>query len=365
MKILPTYQDCLEICRNSQGKFYETLFTVDGYKVSIFNYRLCMWNDFVEHNGFELRGLTFVFNTDGTVYNRFLLLEKFFNLNENPTTLLDLVNHKKIKSIYMKEDGSVVSFIKLPNGKIIAKTKNSFESDQAKESNVIFQENAVINNFVKDCLDRNITPIFEFVSPFNRVVVGYDKTKLILLRLRDNITGQYLNIENDYGIEIPNKFNFSLADLIQLKSKIENIEGWVIEFDDGQKIKIKTDWYFNRHNIYTEQINREDYIIDMVLDEKIDDVLSLVDKESENWKFCRNVINKCQDKYLSYMKEITNILSKSKDLDRKSFVDKYIKHPLFPVMIKNYDEKNMELVLKDFIKAKTYKLSDARRWINS
>ena len=76
---------------------------------------------------------------------------------------------------------------------------------------------------------------------------------------------------------------------------LESIEGWIVEFSDGQKIKIKTDWYYSLHRIFTDYSNREDYLIDMILDEKIDDILSVLDYGSENRLFVEEVIDKIND----------------------------------------------------------------------
>ena len=173
MFYLPDYNECLEICQKSDGIFYESKSNIDGYNISIFNYRLTTYNDFITYGAFELRGLAFVFNLDGSVYKRFLLMEKFFNINENESTLFDVIKDKKVKSVYLKEDGSIISFIELPNGKIAAKSKMSFESEQAIMAQKLFESNGNINKFVKDCISKDLSPIFEYVGPMNRVVVKY------------------------------------------------------------------------------------------------------------------------------------------------------------------------------------------------
>jgi hypothetical protein len=59
------------------------------------------------------------------------------------------------KSIYNKEDGSVASFVKLPNGKVLGKSKMSFESDQAVGINRVYNTNEDVKNFVDWTLDDN------------------------------------------------------------------------------------------------------------------------------------------------------------------------------------------------------------------
>lgn len=359
---LPSYQDCIEICKKSDGLFYESKLSIEGYNISIFNYRLTTYNDFVTYNAFELRGLTFVFDSDGSVYKRFLLMEKFFNVNENESTLFDTIKDKKVKSVYLKEDGSIINFIELPNGNILAKSKMSFESEQAIMAQGLFESNENINKFVRDCISKDLVPVFEYVGPMNRVVVKYDNSDLILLRLRDNKTGEYLSIDG-YDLSKPMNFKFLLNDLMDLKGNLEGIEGWIFEFVDGQKIKIKTDWYHSLHRIFTDYSNREDYLIDLILDEKIDDVLSVLDYGSENRKFVELVLDTTNRKLLEMSNEIDGLLS-TYDGDRKSFALKYKDHKLFWFTTQVISGRDKIEVIKSFIKKETYRLSGARDWLN-
>jgi hypothetical protein len=61
-----------------------------------------------------------------------------------------VVKDFKIKSIYNKEDGSVASFVKLPNGKVLGKSKMSFESDQAVGINRVYNTNEDVKNLLMD-----------------------------------------------------------------------------------------------------------------------------------------------------------------------------------------------------------------------
>jgi hypothetical protein len=68
---IPSYSDALELSSRTDV-FYESKTVVDGYSVSTFNYRLAQFSDFEnpiegsELNGYEMRGITYVFNTDGS-----------------------------------------------------------------------------------------------------------------------------------------------------------------------------------------------------------------------------------------------------------------------------------------------------------
>jgi hypothetical protein len=43
-------------------------------------------------------------------------------------------------------------------------------------------------------LDNGIDATFEYVSPMNRIVLRHLQEELILLRMRDNKTGEYLDL---------------------------------------------------------------------------------------------------------------------------------------------------------------------------
>ncbi len=290
---LPSYEEAVELCSYEESPFYETKIEVDGFPVSIFNYRLAQYSDFNEPikskpelKAFEMRGLTFVFNKDGSLYKRFVLLEKFFNLNQVPDSMYSVVKNYKIRYVNNKEDGSIASFVKLPNGKVVGKSKMGFDNDQANGINKIYKTNPDVKSFVDWALDNDIVPIFEYVAPHNRIVLRYPEEELILLRLRDLNTGNHIDIKDHLdkigSIKIaPFEDDDTLDGLIE-KSKTEaEREGWIVQFDNDHMVKIKTDWYCQRHGLLTNDIYREHIIIGYILDDKIDDILGQIPEDEK------------------------------------------------------------------------------------
>lgn len=234
MKIyLPTREECQELVKNTEV-FYCTKRNVNGFEVELYDYRLASFGDFVNNNAFELRGLCFV-NNNGT-WERNILMNKFFNMNESqinyyiftdkevnnvvfdgPDThtdfnkfnsdskkykkekyvkaswMLEDIKHKKITRVQEKLDGSVISFIKFPNGSFVAKSKMSFESEHAKLAQDIFNSNPKIEGLVKRLNAEGLVGIFEICSPFLQIVLPYNETELKLIQIRNNETGVYLN----------------------------------------------------------------------------------------------------------------------------------------------------------------------------
>lgn len=282
-RTLPSYDQALALCQGKDAPFYEAKFAVEGYAVSIFNYRLAMYSDFIDNDAFEMRGLTFVFNEDGSLYKRYLLLHKFFNLNQVAESQYSLVKGLGVRSVYNKEDGSVASFIRLPNGSVLGKSKMSFDSDQAAGMNRIYRNNADLKRLVDWSLDNDYVAVFEYVAPHNRIVLKYRDEELILLRLRDNKTGEYLDLSafSDVigSVRVAPSYSLSLDELVQSAKSAEGIEGWIVQFDSGLFLKVKTAWYCERHGLLTCDLYREHVLVGYVLDEKIDDILGQIPED--------------------------------------------------------------------------------------
>ena len=295
---IPTYEQALELCSGEDAPFYESKMVVDGFNVSVFNYRLAQYKDFAnpipdkpELKGYEMRGLTFVFNEDGSLFNRYVLLEKFFNLNQVPDSLYSVVKNYKIKFVNNKEDGSIASFVKLPNGKVIGKSKMGFDNDQADGINRVYKTNKEVKSLVDWSLDNNIVPVFEYVAPNNRIVLRYPSEELILLRLRDNVTGKHIDIRDHLdkvGSIRVSPFEDEIKDLdqlIELTATQVDKEGSIVTCEDEMGrdffFKIKTPWYMSLHGLLTDDLYREHIIIGYILDDKIDDILGQIPEDEK------------------------------------------------------------------------------------
>jgi len=364
---IPGYKECLDIV-SSNNCFYETKINIDGYDISIFNYRLAQFNDFKKFNAFELRGLTFVFDKFGNS-RRFLLLEKFFNLNQCDLTLYDNVKNLEIESVLSKEDGSLATFIKLPNGRVIGKTKVGFDNDQSIRINNIYDNDEVLRGFVNNLLNMDLQPIFEYVSPENRIVLKYPEEKLILLKIRCNKTGLYKNLSdfNLNGINVAKNFKLGLDEMIELSKSVEDIEGWVVNFKGGLTIKIKTLWYFKNHKLITEDLSREDFIIDNILNDTIDDILSQISPDD---KILRDKVLDISDKINKYLfwrtskiDEFFNFFVKDFKSNRKQFAIYHKKNLFFSNVMALADGRNSFDLSKEFVSKKCFRLENARNFL--
>jgi len=305
---LLSFEQAMAICehaKDSRHFYYTTHDLGDGYIAYMFNYHLAQQSSFTnplpgsDINALEMRGLTFILK-DGVVLSRHLLLHKFFNLNQNDLSNIKNFDNLSVLYVNNKEDGSIISFIRLPNGNVVAKTKMSFISEQSIEAMKIYNENQSVNKFTNYCLDKDIVPMFEYVGFDNIIVLNYPVRKLILIRLRDNNTGEYIDMrsveqmlsEIDVELDIAPFYNISLPEILEKAETNINTEGWVITFENFDMLKVKTEWYFNIHNLVTEKIHRENDIIEMILNDTIDDILARIDTNMvEQRQFVLDIID--------------------------------------------------------------------------
>ena len=317
------YEDALKICQKyNNNNFWEYQFMKHGYKVAAFNYFICGWNDFADPlpgeniNAFDMRGATFVFNKDGSLWKTFLMLPKFFNINQVESTQYGIIKDKEISSISIKEDGSLVAFMMLPDGRLFSKTIGSFVSEQAENAYLILYRNEEHVIWVKKLLEKGFTPLFEYVSFDNRIVLKYSQPQIRFIGVRDNNFGAYIPA-SEMSIEIPSTIDVvkskqgTLEEILEEAQTIENQEGWVFLFKDGQLMKVKTQGYFKLHGLRTQDVFREDYIIHNYLKETLDDLLSMLNPVDDKDAFdFVNTVVEATNNYIKFVDESVDKLYK-------------------------------------------------------
>lgn len=136
----------------------------------------------------ECRGLKFYPN--GEIAAR--PFHKWFNVSEKEETQIHAIDMSVPHFIEEKLDGSMIHPM-LVNGYIRWMTKMGITnvSMQAEE---FVAKNTKYKEFASWCINNGLTPLFEWCSPFNQIVVLYEEEKLTLLAVRENITGNYVSI---------------------------------------------------------------------------------------------------------------------------------------------------------------------------
>lgn len=232
----------------------------------------------------ECRGIIFDSKTGKVIRRPY---HKFFNVNEKAETQENLIDLSFKHHIPHKLDGSMIGPFRL-NDKIVAATKMGV-TDVAFPVQSFMECNDKYIDFSQECIGSGVTPIFEWCSRKQRIVLDHPEDKLILTGMRHMVTGNYETYES--MLDIGQKFDIPVVDVIDPQtdmrqfiehvSKLEDVEGFIIRFINGHMIKIKCDWYCTVHRA-KESAVFDRHIVTMILDEKLDDIISHFPEDERN-----------------------------------------------------------------------------------
>lgn len=139
------------------------------------------------------------------------------------------------------------------------------------------------------CFDSRYSYIFELVSPFNRIVVPYEETKLYYLTSFNNDTGEEVDLGKDLSFDKPKRYKFSSLDetLEFVKSDSFNNfknEGFVVSDKYSNRIKIKTEDYLRVHRLRGETIPTHKRILEIILTNEDEEFLSYFPEYEESFR---------------------------------------------------------------------------------
>jgi RNA ligase len=222
----------------------------------------------------ECRGL--IFDRAGNLMSR--PFHKFFNVNEREETQTHAVDMSQPHVIMEKMDGSMIRPI-LVDGHLRLATKMGVTSVAMDAEAWLAAQDRRLKEWLRTMVDLGLTPLFEWVSPFNQIVLAYEAADLVYLGTRDNVTGEYamdiscpFNTVSQYGSVAGN-----LADYIARQRGAEGREGDIIRFADGHMLKVKNDWYVRIHKT-VDRIVFDRNIVNLILNEEVDDVVPMLPK---------------------------------------------------------------------------------------
>jgi RNA ligase len=201
-----------------------------------------LWDDIT----LMCRGL--VTNSNGDIVAR--PFRKFFNIEEGRHTPTEQF------SVYEKMDGSLGILFSYNDVWVLA-TRGSFTSDQAVKG---FE---MLKNYDYEKLHKDYTYLFEIIYDENRIVVKYTFEDLILLGMIETKTGYEVDLcseENDIrlknmitniGFKVVKQYD-GIKDYSLLKGMIgDDEEGFVVQFSNGDRMKVKGEEYLRLHKIMT------------------------------------------------------------------------------------------------------------------
>jgi RNA ligase len=234
------------------------------------------------------------------------------------------------------------------------------------------------DTFIRKCIQKGTTPLFEWCSRKNRVVVDYPTDNLILTGMRYNDTGFYLDYEvmknyaTSWNIPVVQAVDGLAVQNIELFVKQvrewESDEGVVVRFSSGQMVKIKADQYVLRHKS-KDSISQEKNVLECVLGDAVDDLVPLLAPEdAERIQRFQGAFWKGLDEVAYEMAELfvkgNKMYPEKKDF-AVEFVQKKVEPIYAPIMYAMKAGKGSKEVLIDMIrKSLSSQLKiDTARWM--
>ena len=251
-------------------------------------------------------------------------------------------------------------------------------TEVAMNAEVFIADKPKYAQFIKYCIAENYcTPIFEWVSRKNRIVVDYPEDNLILTAIRFSNTGEYV----DYSVMVnyASTWNIPVVKAVDGIS-IQNIdlfvkqvrewddgEGVVIRFNSGHMVKIKSSDYILRHRS-KDAINQEKNVIQVLLGDATDDLIPLLTPEdAQHLKAFQKDFWMAVDNLASEMTDMYNA-GITMYPDRKDFATQFVQKisPIYaPIMYAMKGSKGAKEVIIGMIgkSLTTQTKIDQNRWL--
>lgn len=265
----------------------------------------------------EARGIKF--DLEGNIIAR--SMPKFFNMGERPKE--ERRYNKEQPIVQEKLDGSLVHPLILNNEvRLVTKAGVTETSIRAEKECQLSKEQL---NKLGELLQQRYTPLLEYTSPNNKIIVNYEKPELTLLAVRNTITGEFLDL--DYYsklLSLPTPFIYDDRSIMGISEWL-GVEGVVLVYSSGYRLKIKTEDYLRKHHAL-EGLSLEKHALPLALQDKVDDLSGILDQDDFDKFFqywCS--INK---EAIEISTKLSDLRDSLKDLSRKE-VALYVKSHLY------------------------------------
>ncbi len=229
----------------------------------------------------DCRGLKFDLETGDVVAKPY---HKFFNVNQVAETQVGVIDWSRPHVILEKLDGSMITPFWHKDGAFQWHTKMG-PTDVATPIHERLQHLPTYVRLCEAMKEDGCTPIFEWCSRVQRIVIDYPRDQFVLTAVRHNTTGHYMAYPA--LVELAQRFRVPLVlalpgtvqnaqSFLDETAEIENAEGFVVRFDDGHMCKIKGAWYCRIHNT-KEILVFEKNVWNLILNDSVDDAMAFMD----------------------------------------------------------------------------------------
>ena len=230
----------------------------------------------------ECRGSIFYCNKEGMYECVCRAFDKFGNYGESYVPTIDWDS----AIVEEKVDGSLIK-VWYHNDKWHVSTNGTIDAYKAEVDGIgltfgnVFEKAIGDKKFFFSRLDKNLTYMFELVSPETRVVIPYQHTMLYMLGCRDMNTMQECDAHDTElmfrcNISYPKTFSLETLEecLAYVKRMTKDEEGFVVCDKNYNRVKIKSPEYLMAAHLRNNGAITTKRIINMMKDNMIDDFIA-------------------------------------------------------------------------------------------
>lgn len=137
-------------------------------------------------------------------------------------------------------------------------------------------------------LDRSVTFLFEYVSPYNRIVTPYDQPMVVMLGVVDNESGDnasLVDLQNwtkifhamGMNVRMPKVYQANGVDeIVKLAESLEGLQEGFVVFNNktGERVKIKSSTYCAVHHLRGNGTPSPNRLMEVVLKNEQDELLA-------------------------------------------------------------------------------------------
>jgi hypothetical protein len=136
-------------------------------------------------------------------------------------------------------------------------------------------------------LNKEVTYVFELVSPYNQIVVVYPEPRVYLLAARHTATGKEIPIEQVRLEHVHRPKTWNIKDVTTLSAFVDSadpsqLEGAVACDSQFRRMKVKNKSYVLAHKSKDTVMSSTRNALEVVILEKVDDIVPLVPKDVQD-----------------------------------------------------------------------------------
>lgn len=283
----------------------------------------------------ECRSLVLAMDTFELVSMKF---PRFFNFGECPHLYEDFDLSSAL--VVEKADGSIVGFNYSPyTGRWEISTRSMYKAEgehvlggsfrEKIRSAAGFETEESFQDWCEENLKENLTYIFEWVSPQNRIVTPYEKSELVLLGVSDKIERRLYTMDELRGVlvvftssglfvRLPHIYPSvsSKDELVEMVNQLPDLqEGFIVWCQKtDRRMKMKSSNYLVAHRLRGENgVPTRKSILELVLQGEVDEFLCYFPEYSE-------VIAPIQEELYLFERQMIDVWTDTKHIqDQKEF----------------------------------------------